>query len=233
MSEIVLHISDMKKTTTSLKSDLLDRIGFASPKKIWTARDFLDLGPRDTVDKTLQRLTTDGSLRRVARGLYDVPSLNPLTKKNNPANTREVIDAVARRDQIRLLVDGITAANDLGFTNAVPAKIVVHTDSRLKTINLGNLTIVFKTTAASKLYWAGRPAMRIVQALHWLRDTLGQEEEQDKKVQDHLLMLLKDDEQGAVLREDLTSGFATLPAWMQSLLRPILNKAGVVNESRV
>ena len=227
MSEIVLHISDMKKTTTSLKSDVLARIGFASPKKVWTVRDFLDLGPRDTVDKTLQRLTTEGSLRRVARGLYDVPSLNPLTKKNNPANTREVIDAVARRDQIRLLVDGITAANDLGFTNAVPAKIVVHTDSRLKTINMGNLTIVFKTTAASKLYWAGRPAMRIVQALHWLRDTLGQEEGQDKKVQDHLLMLLKDDEQGAVLREDLTSGFATLPAWMQSLLRPMLNKAGL------
>lgn len=36
---------------------------------------------------------------------------------------------------------------------------------RLRAITLGNLTIDFKRTAPSKLYWAGRPAMRIVQAL--------------------------------------------------------------------
>jgi len=36
----------------------------------------------------------------------------------------------------------------------------VLTDGRLRPITLGNL------------YWAGRPAMRFVQALHWLRDML-------------------------------------------------------------
>ena len=66
----------------------------------------------------------------------------------------------------------MTAGNDLGFTTAVPAKTIVHTGARAKAIKLGNLTITFKLTAASKLYWAGRPAIRIVQALHWLRDTM-------------------------------------------------------------
>jgi hypothetical protein len=32
-----------------------------------------------------------------------------------------VIEAMARRDQTRLLVDGITAANDIGLTDAVAA----------------------------------------------------------------------------------------------------------------
>ena len=41
-----------------------------------------------------------------------------------------VIDAVARRDKARLLPDGITAANQLGLTDAVPAKVTVHTDAR-------------------------------------------------------------------------------------------------------
>ncbi len=110
-------------------------------------------------------------MRRIDRGLYDKPQFNSLTKHDSAPDPRAVIDAVARRDQIRVLVDGMTAANDLGFTNAVPAKIVVHSEARPKSIKLGNLTIIFKQAAASKLFWAGRPAMRIVQALHWLRVT--------------------------------------------------------------
>ena len=125
---------------------------------------------------------------------------------------------VARRDRIRVLVDGMTAANDLGLTNAVPAKIVVHSEARPKSIKLGNLTINFKQTAASKLYWAGRPAMRIVQALHWLRDTMSGDEVEDWR--NRVTSLLADPVHGEKLRTDLVDGFATLPAWMQNFLRP-------------
>jgi hypothetical protein len=221
MSEIVLQISDMEHASTDLKSDILTRIANGTPRGVWTPRDFLDLGERDAVDKVLQRLTRAGDLRRVDRGLYDQPSTNRLTQKDSPADPREVIDAIARRDQIRVLVDGMTAANDLGLTNAVPAKILVHTDARLKSISLGQLDIVFKPTAASKLYWAGRPAMRIVQALHWLRDTMGQSDE-DQVLIRRLTALLNDPTTGKRLRDDLEDGLTTLPSWMQSLLRPIL-----------
>jgi len=63
-----------------------------------------------------------------------------------------------------MLVDGMTAANDLGLTDAVPGKSPLRSDVRRKAIELDNLVIEFKPTAASKLYWAGRPAMRLVQA---------------------------------------------------------------------
>ena len=164
-----------------------------------------------------------GNLRRVDRGLYDKPSLNSLTQKSNPPDPRHVIDAIARRDQIRVLVDGMTAANDLGLTNAVPAKVVVHTDARLKSISLGQMEIIFKPTAASKLYWAGRPAMRIVQALHWLRDTMGQGDEDEILIR-RLNAILHDPDDGRTLREDLSEGLPTLPTWMQNLLRPMLKE---------
>lgn len=217
----MLHISDMTNDTSDLKSEILARIGAGTARGVWTPRDFLDLGERDAVDKALQRLTRAGGLRRVDRGLYDQPSINRLTQKASPADPREVIDAVARRDQIRVLVDGMTAANDLGLTNAVPAKILVHVDARLKAISLGQLDIVFKPTAASKLYWAGRPAMRIVQALHWLRDTMGQADD-DQMLIRRLTALLDDPKNGNRLRDDLMDGLPTLPTWMQRLLRPIL-----------
>lgn len=220
-SEKELHISDMRRDASDLKTAILARIETGARRGVWAPRDFLDLGRRDTVDKTLQRLTRAGSLRRVDRGLYDMPSFNSLTQKNNPPDPRQVIEAIARRDQIRVLVDGMTAANDLGLTNAVPAKIVVHTDSRLKSISIGQLGITFKPTAASKLYWAGRPAMRIVQALHWLRDTMGQDDD-DAVLARRLNAILDDPNDGPTLREDLSEGLSTLPTWMQNMLRPIL-----------
>ena len=204
-----------------LKTRILQRINAGTPRSVWTAVDFLDLATRDAIDKALQRLVATGTLRRINRGLYDKPDFNSLTKAPNPTDPRQVVEAIARRDQIRVLVDGMTAANDLGFTNAVPAKIVVHTDSRLKPVHLGNLEISFRPTAASKLFWAGRPAMRIVQALHWLRDTTA-DTEADRSIRHRLQQLLWRAPDGARLRQDLHDGMTALPAWMQNYLRTIL-----------
>lgn len=211
----------MKKAASDLKTLILARIADGEPRAVWTAADFLDLGTRDAVDKALQRMVGTGQLRRINRGLYDKPRHNSLTQQNSPPDPRKVIEAVTRRDQIRVLVDGMTAANDLGLTNAVPARIVVHADARLKPVRLGNLEIIFKPTAASKLYWAGRPAMRIVQALHWLRDTTGQNDD-GGAVRNKLRTLLMDTDKGARLRADLLDGLPALPSWMQDLLKPLL-----------
>ena len=204
-----------------LKDRILTKISNAPPKAVWTATDFAEFGSRDAIDKTLQRLVTADELRRIDRGLYDKPSHNRLTRQLSPPDPRAVIDAIARRDQIRVLVDGMTAANDLGLTNGVPAKIVVHTDARLRPVKLGNLEIHFRPTAASKLYWAGRPAMRMVQALHWLRDTGDGDDRQALARKLH--RLLWDDPKGAAMRADLADGLATLPAWMQEFLKPLLH----------
>ncbi|MER8459287.1 DUF6088 family protein [Mesorhizobium sp. M1300] len=201
---------------------MLERIRAHAPRKVWTPSDFVDLASRDAVDKALQRLTKAETLRRIDRGLYDQPGFNKLTQKPNPPDPRSVIDAVGRRDQTRMLVDGMTAANDLGMTDAVPAKIVVHTDARRRPIKLGNVTINFHPTAASKLFWAGRPAMRVVQALHWLRDLLGREGESER-VKRKLAKLFDDPTAGPPLKTDLTAGMTALPTWMWVFLKPLVD----------
>jgi hypothetical protein len=132
---------------------------------------------------------------------------------------------MARRDQTRMLIDGLTAANDLGLTNAVPAKVVIHTDARLKPVRLGKLDLHFKQTAPRKLYWAGRPAMKVVQALHWLRDTLPQDK---ARIIRRLQTILHDPKHGKRIRNDLRAGLPTLPAWMQNLVREILQPTGEI-----
>jgi uncharacterized protein DUF6088 len=222
MSEKRLQISDMGSDSPDLKTAILDRIHADTPRKVWTPSDFVDLASRDAVDKALQRLTTAETLRRIDRGLYDQAGFNKLTQKLNPPDPRSVIDAVGRRDQTRMLVDGMTAANDLGLTDAVPAKIVVHTEARRRAIKLGNVTITFRPTAASKLFWAGRPAMRVVQALHWLRDLLVREGESDQ-VKRKLAKLFDDPMTGQALKADLTAGMAALPTWMWVFLKPVID----------
>jgi hypothetical protein len=190
----------------------------AGPGQVWTPGDFARFGGRDAIDKTLQRLVAQGVLRRLDRGLYDLPTVNRLTKRSAMPDYRAVIDALARRDQTRMLVDGMTAANDLGLTDAVPARVVIHTDTRRRSIQLGQLQIDFKNTAPSRLYWAGRPAMRVVQALHWLKDTLQSDGDAIRK---KLVRILHDPQHGKAIRQDLGQGFDTLPVWMQAYLHTI------------
>lgn len=203
---------------SDLKDLILKRISDSPRSSVWTVNDFLDLGNYDAARKALQRLASAGDIRRIDDGLYDKPQINRLTKKDDPPSPRQVIDAVTRRNQIRVLVDGMTAANDLGLTHAVPAKIIVHTDARLRPIKLGNMQITFKPTAPSKLSWAGRPAMRLVQALHWLRDTTDL-----PTLNAQVRSLMKRIPDPQPILDDLAVGMATLPVWMQDLLRPVVD----------
>jgi hypothetical protein len=120
-----------------------------------------------------------------------------------------------------MLVDGITAANDLGLSDAVPSKVVVHTDARLTSLDLGNLQIRFHKAAPSKLYWAGRPGMRVVQALQWLKDKVTTDGPQ---LRQRVARILTDPVHGAAITRDLRDGLSTLPAWMQDFLRPLLRE---------
>lgn len=213
----------MRGRTLDLKRRILDRVNAQGTRPVWTPIDFLDLGPRAAVDKALQRLVAQGDLRRVDRGLYDKPTVSGLTGKPNAPDSSAVVDAIARRDQIRCVVDGLTAANDLGLTTAVPARVTVLADARLRTVHLGKQEIRFKHAAASRLYWARRPAMRVVQALHWLHDVVPSD---GPRILDRLRALLADPDHGPAIRDDLRAGLPTLPIWMQSLVRELLKDDG-------
>src|ERR1017187_9368506 len=82
--------------------------------------------------------------------------------------------------------------------------------------NWAKLTIAFKLPAPSRLYWAGRPAMREVQALHWVRDLLPTDQ---NRILKRLQSIIPDPTHGAAIRQDLAAGIHTLPTWMQDLVR--------------
>lgn len=209
-------------TSPALKLLILNRINLAPVSIIWTPIDFLDLGKRYAVDKALQRLVHSETLQRIGRGLYTKKRINPLTTKPAAPDYQQVVEAISRRDQVKLLIDGMSAANALGLTNTVPGQVIVHTDGRLRPIKLGKLVIKFKVTAPSKLYWAGHPAMYIIQALYWLQDSLKTSDINElRKIELKLMQYLSTSGQREKICQDLLSGLHTVPFWMQERIRKL------------
>jgi hypothetical protein len=61
--------------------------------------------------------------------------------------------------------------------------------------------------------------MRVVQAVHWLKDTLVSDRE---RILRRLTQVLADPAHGKTISQDLIDGFSALPTWMQSLMRELL-----------
>jgi hypothetical protein len=87
---------------------------------------------------------------------------------------------------------------------------------------------MFKQAAPSRLYWAGRPAMRVVQALYWLKDLLPSDRD---GVITRLKRILTDQEDGSRIRDDLKDGLPAMPTWMQTLVRELLAVPPVIDQN--
>ena len=103
---------------------------------VCTPKDFLDLGSREAVDQALSRLVKADQLRRVGHGLYDMPRMSDVLKRPAPVDLDAAIAALARRDGVRIMPDGLAAANQLGLTNALPAKASYVTDGSSRTLKI-------------------------------------------------------------------------------------------------
>jgi hypothetical protein len=131
---------------------------------VFVPADFLALGNRAAIDVALHRLVRSGVIRRLARGVYDFPIQHPVLGDLVPA-IEQVAQALADRDGTRLLPTGAVAANALGLSDQVPARVVFLTDGKSRTVQIGPTTIQFRHTTAKNLATAGRLSGMLIQAL--------------------------------------------------------------------
>ena len=158
-----------------IEQAMSERIKARGDGWVFSSVDFVDLGNRNAVDKALSRMTANGSVRRLARGLYDVPKRHPLVGLTAPS-IDQVAKAVAGKSGTRLQPTGAYAANLLGLSDQVPAKVVFLTDGRSKRIQLGKLTIALKQTSPRIMATSGTISGSIIQALRYLGKDLVTEE---------------------------------------------------------
>lgn len=151
----------------SISDQVLARIRSKGRGSVFVPTDFLDLGSRAAVDQALSRLVHAGTIRRVARGVYDYPKVHPRLGPLSPALDKVAI-ALARSTGSTIQLAGVHAANQLGLSTQIPAALVYLTDGPTRTVRVGNQVIQFRHAAPRRLAAAGTPAGAVLQALRYL-----------------------------------------------------------------
>ncbi|MBN1382565.1 MAG: hypothetical protein JXA41_12890 [Deltaproteobacteria bacterium] len=177
---------------------------------VFTPKLFSSLGDPRVVGTALTRLSRKGTIRRLARGLYDYPRKHRDLGLLTPS-IDDVANTLKGRDAIRLQPSGAYAANLLGLSSHVPMKVVFLTDGPSKSIKLGKMEIALKRTTPRNMATAGRISGIVIQALKHL----GQ-----KNLDDSVLQLLRQ-RLGDADKRQLQKDLQYAPAWIAKVMRAI------------
>jgi len=199
-----------KKNPQSIDSIVLKKIKHRGRSSVFVPVDFLDIGSREAVDIVLHRLVRKGTIRRLARGIYDFPKEHPALGPLQPS-PEAVAKALAGRDRTRLQPAGTYAANLLGLSDQVPAKAVFLTDGPTRTVKIGPTTIQLRQTTPRNMAAAGRLIGLIIQAFR----ELGKDHITQQRLE-HLKRTIPANE-----RRDLLKDIRLAPAWMHPIIREI------------
>ncbi len=151
----------------SIENRVLARIQGKSKGICFTPKAFLDLGSPEAVRIALHRLVKRGTIRRLTRGLYDFPKQHPNIGFLSPS-PEEIAKALSIRDASRLQPSGAYAANLLGLSEQVPARIVFFTDGPARHVRIGRQEVILKNTTTRNMATAGRISATVIQALRHL-----------------------------------------------------------------
>lgn len=194
----------------SIDAAISRKVRRAKPGTVFTPALFAGLGGRAAVDKTLQRLVGRDELRRLSRGLYDKPRQDPLLGTLWPT-VDAVVSALTGKDKLRLQPTGVYAANLLGLSDQVPARVEFLTDGTSRTVRAGPMQIVLKRTTPRQMAAAGRTSGLVIQALR----SLGPEHLTPQRLEK-----LRRGVPSAE-RRTLLDDLSLAPGWMQPSLRAL------------
>lgn len=200
----------MGKHLESVDNHVLQRLESQGAGWVFTPQDFADLGSRTAVATALKRLKAAGRIRLLGRGLYDKPREHPLLGVLWP-EMEKVARALERKDGLRLQPAGVYAANLLGLSEQVPAKVVFLTDGATRRVQVGPTTIELKRTTPKNMAAVGRLSGLLIQSFR----SLGPEHVTAQRL-DELRRRLPADERVQVLND-----LALAPEWMHRHLREI------------
>ncbi len=121
---------------------IADRIRRKGIDWTFTPSDFFDLGTPQTVGMTLLRLARAGIIRRLGRGLYDAPKVHSELGLLH-ARPEAILAAVSRRESVVFHEHEAYAANRLGLTEQVPARLIYLTPGRSHIVKAGRSRLKF------------------------------------------------------------------------------------------
>ncbi len=203
---------------STIQNEIIDRIRGQGRGKVFTPKDFLDLGSRDAADQSLSRLVKGGEIQRLGRGLYHYPRVNERLGIPLGPDLDEIAEALARQTGSRVVPSGAVAANRLGLSTQVPAKPVYLTDGRTRQVRIGSTTFQLRHAAPKEFPVGCRTSAMVFQALRHLGQVA---------VDDQVVAQLRRALSAEQLQELLRDARYTTD-WIATVVSQIIRKEGEV-----
>jgi hypothetical protein len=163
------------------------------------------------VGETLATLTADGTLVKLAQGIYAKPRKSRFGVVL--PSVEKVVQAIAIRDNAEVLPSGMTALNVLGLSTQVPMNYTYLTTGSERTIKLTNRQVILKRGVPKNFCYGTRLIGLLVQALKALKqENVGQEELQTIRS-----LISKEPNKEALVKD-----VDMMPAWMKRIVKPML-----------
>lgn len=203
-----------QRKPNSIDDQIFKAIASLGHGAVFVPTAFLSFGSRQAVDIVLHRLVRKGTIRRLARGIYDFPKEHPKLGKLLPS-PEKIAEALVGRDCTRIQPTGAYAANILGLSEQVPAKVVFLTDGPSRIVKIGTTTIQLRRTTPKNMAIAGRLSGLLVQALR----ELGKEHITSERIE-HLKRTIP-----LNARQELLKDIRFAPEWMHSIFKELAQEA--------
>jgi hypothetical protein len=201
----------MKTAYGQLSANIIRRLRLKRYAGAFTPSDLADLGDPRAVGKALTRLVRAGTVRRVRRGIYEVPRDHPVLGTVGASNDA-VVAAVARRDGLKLLPSGAHAANLLGLSTQVAGRTTYGVSGRaLPPAAFGRSNVAFKKRSPRTMMLAGRASGWVAEALR----NIGR-----ARLTPERLRPLRD-RLDAQAKKQLAEDIRYVPAWMRPMFHDL------------
>ena len=171
----------------NLSNKISKRIFGGGKGRVFTNKDFFDLGNRVAVGRALSMLAKKAIIRRLRSGIYDYPKFNAKLGGQLSPGIYDVVYAWARKNNIRIMLSGAKAANQLGLSTQVPARVFLQTDGRSRKIEIRGWDITICHVSPKVMAIYGKKTEIVLRALIYIG-----EKYVDDKVIERLRRLLPD-----------------------------------------
>lgn len=192
----------------SVAEKVRQRVTKSKRGTLWTSKNFAQYGSRDAVDTALRRLTEEGVIERVGRGVYVKPKHNRFVGKVLPS-PETIAKKKAESQGERVGVHGAEAVRQFGLSTQMPIRPVLLTTGRTRTIRARSVPVLLKHVPKRQLRYGDGPVGKAIAALLYL----GSEHATPERVRT-IMDSLQPEQRDVVKRE-----LHTLPTWLQAALR--------------
>jgi Family of unknown function (DUF6088) len=150
----------------SISSQVAERINRLKRGIPFSINSFYALGSTTSVQKALSRLSKEGVIVRVAKGIYSRPKpLASLPAVKMIAKADHVARVWAKENGYKLAPQGLEEAYRLGLQTQAPVRKVYWSNGPSRVFKVGNEVVRVKHITEQKLKWLSTPEGALLRGL--------------------------------------------------------------------